>query len=278
MSGATDALGFTPNSAHDGLAVEGVAAITKLEGASPSAIDCSVRSAVSWSVGPTVVGGAVEPGDEGRVVAVAAIGEVVVDTGRVEVGVPRLACPVPPPHAERVTTATRPRNGHMDMGCRWALTWHTIACNCRHQRPAASMWVVPLVPDHRRSRATTARGGLCASFPCSGTLGTSRSRGLPAVGVVPGEYFVGAAELKGLEVRAVCSSWCVVDAQWSRRLESESSVVAGIPEDHDQWVPSLAQLTKEFRHESGADALALPVRSNRQWGDPGDGNSVEASQ
>ena len=88
MSEATDALGFTPNSAHELLAVEIMALITKLDGASPSAIVCLVRSAVSWSVGLRVVEDAVEVVVEVLVVAVAAIGEVVVDKGRLVVGVP----------------------------------------------------------------------------------------------------------------------------------------------------------------------------------------------
>lgn len=121
MSDATDALGFTPNSAHEELAAEIVAAITKREGASPSAIVCLTRSVVSWPGGPSVVEGAVERGVGGPVVVATAIEDGVVDNGRVEVVLLRLACPDPPPHAERVTTAVRPRNGQVDLGCRRAL-------------------------------------------------------------------------------------------------------------------------------------------------------------
>jgi hypothetical protein len=134
VSEATDALGFTPNSAHELLTVEIVALITKLEGASPSAIVCLVRTAVSWSVGLRVVEDAVELVVEVLVVVVGAIGEVVVEKGRVVVGVLWLACPDPPPHAERVTIAARARNGPLDIGCRWALmgtVLRSIAANMR---------------------------------------------------------------------------------------------------------------------------------------------------
>ncbi len=88
MLDETDALGFTPNSAHELLAVEIVALSTKLDGASPSAMVCLVRSAVSWSVGLRVVEEAVEIVVEVLVVVVAAIEEGVVDMGRLVVGVP----------------------------------------------------------------------------------------------------------------------------------------------------------------------------------------------
>ena len=110
------------------------------------------------------------------------------------------------------------------------------------------------------------------------TPGSSRDWGFPAIDVVAGARFVVVAKLKNLEMWAVCSDREVVDTEWSRRLESESSVVVGIAEHHDQWTPSLVQLTKEFSHEGSADALALTVRSNRQRGDAGYSKSVELSE
>jgi hypothetical protein len=42
------------------------------------------------------------------------------------------------------------------------------------------------------------------------------------------------AESKDLEVWATCSDRGIVGAQWTRGLESESAVVAGIAEHHGQ--------------------------------------------
>jgi hypothetical protein len=86
------------------------------------------------------------------------------------------------------------------------------------------------------------------------------------------------AKAKNLKVWVVCSDREVVDTKRSRRLESESSVVAGITEHHDQRKSLLVKPTKEFGHEGSADALALTVRSNRQRGDARYGKSVQHSE
>ena len=115
--------------------MEIVALITKLNGACPSAIVCLVRSAVSWSVELRGTEVAVELVVEVLVVALGAIVEVVVDKGLVVVADPRLACPDPPPHLERVTIAARAKNGPRDIGCRWAL----IGSVCAHAAPMDAM-------------------------------------------------------------------------------------------------------------------------------------------
>lgn len=85
-------------------------------------------------------------------------------------------------------------------------------------------------------------------------------------------------EAKDLKVWTVRSDRQVVDTEWPRRLESESSVVAGIAEHHDQPKPLLAQLAKELGHEGRTNSLALKIGSYRKRGNSRYGLTVEPSK
>lgn len=96
---------------------------------------------------------------ETLVVVIGAIVEVVADTGRVVVSDPRNACPDPPPHPERVTNAARARNGHLDIGCRWAPTGSVLRSCGASMRLAGELWAISEVPLGAPSPGLRGRSG-----------------------------------------------------------------------------------------------------------------------